>query len=219
MKTQLAILLLAFASEEASAHNLRRIDEHNQRILKGSSSSGDGPYQILKGKDKKTFTATMGGIPTLWLVLDDTDNKTGKCVADISDEILNEYYMNLAVVDKEPKLDQLGPDDDVAFLPKKGKDCENVWDAIEDAASSHKRTVANPGGDIVAVFDVDTEDDKCYKDCKRDENECNRNTPTLNCKGIGDRCEDDCEKDCEGDCKKNWGVFEKACKDGCRRRR
>ena len=158
----------------------------------------------------------MGGIPTLWLVLDDTDNKTGKCVADISDEILNEYYMNLAVVDKEPKLNQLGPDDDVAFIPKKGKDCENVWDAIEDAASSHKRTVANPGGDIVAVFDVspvcqrklivnwsfpdflvalrkqvDTEDDKCYKDCKKDANE--------------DRCEKDCEKDCEDDCKKNWG--------------
>lgn len=123
-----------------------------------SGDSGNEAYRVVNGK--RGFRDYSFDIkPILWLVVDKNDDKTGKCIDSIAQEALNDYDMDLAVVDKEPKDDSLADDDIVVFLPKKTDEdtCDDIWDDIEsdESFSSRKRNgLFDTGTQNIAVFDV-----------------------------------------------------------------
>eukprot|EP00804_Cyclotella_cryptica_P028862 CCRYP_008442-RA/>CCRYP_008442-RA protein AED:0.22 eAED:0.22 QI:377/1/1/1/1/1/6/280/236 len=236
MKTQLATLFLVFASHGASAaHTLRGTEPHSSieqhRNAKSNKDghngdSGNDAYRVVNGK--KGFRDYSFDVkPILWLVVDKNDDKTGKCINVIAQEALNNYDMDLAVVDKEPKDDRLASDDIVVVLPKKtnADTCENIWNDIEsdEGFSNRKRNgLFDTGTQNIAVFDVNTQDKSCERDCSDDKKKCEKsadpNDPNaLNkCKKDESSCKKDCEKDCKDDCDDNWpGIFNQQCKDNC----
>lgn len=120
--------------------------------------SGNEAYRVVNGK--RGFRDYSFDIkPILWLVVDKNDDKTGKCIDSIAEEALNDYDMDLAVVDKEPKDDSLAANDIVVFLPKKtdADTCDDIWNDIEsdESFSSRKRNgLFDTGTQNIAVFDV-----------------------------------------------------------------
>lgn len=233
MKTQLATLLLVYACHGASAHTLRGTENHSpiqqHRRAKSdkdghSGDSGNDAYRVVGGK--KGFRDYSFDVkPILWLVVDKSDEKTGECIDDIADEVLNEYDMDMAVVEKEPNDDKLAEDDIVVVLPKKtNKDtCEDIWNDIEsdEGFKSRKRNgLFDTGTQNIAVFDVNTEDKKCDHDCSSDKRRCEAAANDQNaldqCKKDERDCKKDCEDDCKDDCDDNWpGIFNQQCKDSC----
>lgn len=235
MKAQLATLLLVFASHGASAHTLRgnenRISKKQHRMARSdkdghSGNSGNDAYRVVNGK--KGFRDYSFDVkPILWLVVDKNDDKTGKCINVIAQEALNNYDMDLAVVDKDPKDDRLANEDIVVVLPKKtdADTCEDIWNDIEsdEGFSNRKRNgLFDTGTQNIAVFDVDTKEKNCDHDCSSDKKRCENAANPLDpnaldrCKKEERDCQKDCEDDCKDDCDDNWpGIFNQQCKDNC----
>ena len=59
--------------------------------------------------------------PTLFLVLNKHNDGAAQCADAIAGEIATKYSMNVGLVDKAPKFNELGPDDKVAEIEKNGK--------------------------------------------------------------------------------------------------
>jgi len=217
MKTQLATLLLVFAYHGAAAHNIRgtESDRHLRSSKGGNQKIGNQAYRVVGGK--KNFNDNKCSA-VLWLVVDSKDqNKVGKCATAISIWALENYAMNLAVVDKEPNDNRLCEDDIVVVLEKniKTEECEDLVNEVANSPgfSARKRGgVFDDGQQNVAVFDIDPEDKKCEKDCIKQDDCDNAADP----KGCEDSCKKECEKECKDDCDKYWkGLFNEQCRKAC----
>jgi len=233
MKTQLATLLLVFAHHGAAAHNVRGNPHRNLKKSGRSAGKKDSneAYRVVGGKKgfndgKSSYSISFEPDPAiLWLVIDKNDDKTGKCVSAISEWALENYRMDLAVVEKEPKSDRLAPDDIIVFVDKntKADDCEDLANEIANSPGFSERTrggIFDDGEQNIAVFDVNPEDKKCESDCRKDKKDCEDNATTdqqrAACRDAEKDCKDDCEEDCEDDCDKWWdGPFNEACRRAC----
>lgn len=142
-----------------TAHNIRgtEIDRHLKSSKGGNQKNGNQAYRVVGGK--KNFNDNKCSA-VLWLVVDSKDqNKVGKCATAISTWALQNYAMNLAVVDKEPNDNRLCEDDIVVVLEKniKAEECEDLVNEVANSPgfSARKRGgVFDDGQQNVAVFDV-----------------------------------------------------------------
>lgn len=92
-------------------------------------------------------------------MIDKDEEKVGKCVSAISEWALENYAMDLGVVDKEPKSDRLASDDILVFLDKKpsADECQDIANEIanDPGFSQRKRGgLFDNGQQNIAVFDV-----------------------------------------------------------------
>lgn len=99
----------------------------------------------------------------LWIVVDkkDIQSRVGRCVSALSEFVLDTYAMDLAVTDKEPRDDRLGPDDIIVFLDKDtySYDCNVLANDLANDATFKSRKRGGPlddGEQNIAVFDVST---------------------------------------------------------------
>lgn len=234
MKTQLATLLLVFAYHGAAAHNIRgtkfqsAIDRHLKRSDEGKDNAA---YRVVGGKkkftDNKNTISFIEDPAILWLAIDSKDqNKVGKCATAISTWALENYALDLAVVEKEPKDKDLADEDIVVFLEKntKAEECEALVNEIANSPgfSARKRgNVFDHGQQNIAVFDVDPADKKCESGCSKDKKTCesaaNGDADALDaCRDDEKECKDDCEEECKDDCDKWWkGLFNEQCRKAC----
>lgn len=137
----------------------------------GSKSKDSDAYRVVGGKngfkkkDNKSYIIDFQDetpdetTPILWLVIDKDEEKVGKCVSAISEWALENYAMDLGVVDKEPKSDRLAPDDILVFLDKKpsADECQDIANEIanDPGFSQRKRGgLFDNGQQNIAVFDV-----------------------------------------------------------------
>jgi len=234
MKTNLATLLLVFAFHGAAAHSIRGIEDHTpHRTLKERRSKKDKDneaYRVIEGKVKhsKDYSNTIRfdeDPPVLWLVVKKGDEKTGRCVSEIGEWLLEEYNMDLAVIEKNPK-DRVHDDDIVVFIDSKpsSSECSEIAEDIADVPEVNERRrggMFDSGEQNLAYFDVEPEDD-CDKKCKKKKKECEKDVDDeededalKECDDEEKDCKDECEDKCEKDCKDNWGIFEDACKRAC----
>lgn len=127
-------------------------DNDSYRIINGKKGFRDNNSYVIGFDDEEP--------PILWMVAKDGDSsKVGKCVSAISEWVLDNYSMDLAVVDKEPKDDRLERSDIVVFIDKKtyASDCQDIADQLANDSSfkSRKRGGVNDSGQQnLAVFDV-----------------------------------------------------------------
>jgi hypothetical protein len=235
MKTSLATLLLVFAHHGAAAHTIRGIEDHtpHRDLKEGRSKKKDKDsneaYRVIEGKihhskDYNTIRFKEDP-PVLWLVVKKGDEKAGSCVSDIAEWVLEEFNMDLAVIENDPK-DRVKDEDIVAFIEKKPStaECRDIADEIEDAPGMSDRRrggMFDSGEQNLAFFDIKTEDKDCDKDCKKDKDKCedaagDDEEALDECKKEERDCKKDCEEECEDDCDDKWdGIFNSACKKKC----
>lgn len=119
-------------------------------------------YRVIEGKihhskDYNTIRFKEDP-PVLWLVVKKGDEKAGSCVSDIAEWVLEEFSMDLAVIENDPK-DRVKDEDIVAFIEKKPStaECRDIADEIEDAPGMSERRrggMFDSGEQNLAFFDV-----------------------------------------------------------------
>ena len=136
-----------------------------QRKLRSGKRSGRdedyGAYRVVGGK--KGFNDNYGAIsfeedpPVLWLVVKKGDEKTGRCISSLSEWALENYNVDLAVVEKDPR-NRVASEDILVFLEKKtsANECEEIANDIAEAdgLSDRKRGGVFDNVENIAVFDV-----------------------------------------------------------------
>jgi hypothetical protein len=116
---------------------------------------------VVSGKGKKGFESNVISFDDpamLWLVVKKGDSKVGQCVSAISEWALDNYALDLAVVQKDPK-DKAAGEDIVVFLDDKtdADECQEIANDIlaTPGFSEHKRGgVFDTGVQNIASFDV-----------------------------------------------------------------
>jgi hypothetical protein len=154
-----------------TAHNIRgtkfqsELDRHLKSKKGDKNKDKDNQaYRVVGGKkkfnDNKNTISFQEDPAILWLVIDSNDqNKVGQCATAISTWSLENYAMDLAVVEKEPKDKDLADEDIVVFLEKntKAEECQAIVNEIANAPgfSARKRgNVFDHGQQNIAIFDV-----------------------------------------------------------------
>ena len=136
-----------------------------QRKLRSGKRSGRdedyGAYRVVGGK--KGFNDNYGAIsfeedpPVLWLVVKKGDEKTGRCISSLSEWALENYNVDLAVVEKDPR-NRVASEDILVFLEKKtsANECEEIANDIAEAdgLSDRKRGGVFDNVENIAFFDV-----------------------------------------------------------------
>ena len=113
-----------------------------------------------KGFNDKTYSISFEPDPAiLWLVIDKNDKSTARCISAVSEWVLEEYAMDLAVLDKEPKDNRLAPEDIIVLFDKKtdADDCQVIANEIanDPGFSDRKRGgIFDEGQQNIAIFDV-----------------------------------------------------------------
>ena len=154
------------SSKLTSSHFIQHYSFQPHRTLKERRSKKDNDneaYRVIEGKVKhsKDYSNTIRfdeDPPVLWLVVKKGDEKTGRCVSSIGEWLLEEYNMDLAVIEKNPK-DRVHDDDIVVFIDSKpsSSECSDIAEDIADVPEVNERRrggMFDSGEQNLAYFDV-----------------------------------------------------------------